>query len=159
MNNYFSSAITPRIRERILERSFEDLLLDMDVLWGMTTESAEYRPTRLEMETLFELGWTWDAPIGVSDLREALEEHTVRHLMDDHGITITIEDLTPDEKEWLDAHDYGELGKEEFVPYIEDYDAVLKVADEYNPHTASILLRLMLEIDLRYTNLCSVWYF
>lgn len=158
MNNYFSSAITPRIRERILERSFKDLLTDMDVLMGMTTESAEYRPSRLEMETLFELGWTWDAPIGVSDLLAALEEHTVNHLMDDHGIIITIADLTPDEKEWLDANDYGELYKGEFVPFIDDYDAIFKVA-EHNPYTASILLRLMLENDLHYTNLCSIWYF
>ena len=158
MNNYFSSTIPARIRERILERSFEDLLTDMDVLMGMTTESAEYRPSLLEMETLFELGWTWDAPIGVSDLLLALEEHTTNHLMDDHGITITIEGLTPAEKVWLDAHDYGELHKGEFVPFIDDYNAIFKVA-EHNPHTASVLLRLMLEIDLHFTNLCTSWYF
>lgn len=158
MNNYFSSAIPPRVRERILERSFKDLLTDMDVLMGMTTESAEYRPSLLEMETLFELGWTWDLPVGVNDLLGALEEHTVNHLMEDHGITITIADLTHGEKEWLDANGYGELYKGRFIPYIEDYDGVFKVA-EHNPHTASILLRLMLEGDTHYTNLCSVWYF
>lgn len=158
MNNYFSSAITPRIRERILERSFEDLLTDIDVLWGMTTESAEYRPSLLEMETLFELGWTWDAPIGVSDLREALEEHTIRHLMDDHGITITIEDLTPDEEAWLVDHGYGEFYKGKFNIFIDDFDVVFKVA-EYSPRIASIQLRLMLEGYAHHNNLCAVWYF
>lgn len=158
MNNYFSSTIPVRIRKRILERSFEDLLTDMDVLMGMTTESAEYRPSLLEMETLFELGWTWDAPIGVSDLLFALEEHTTNHLMDDHGITITFEDLAPGEEAWLIANDYGELYKEKFSPFIDDYNAIFKVA-EHNPHTASTLLQLMLEADPHFTNLCASWYF
>ena len=158
MNNYFSSAITPRIRERILERSFEDLLLDMDVLMGMTTESAEYRPSLLEMETLFELGWTWDAPIGVSDLLEALEEHTIHHLMDDHGITITNEDLTPYEEAWLISHGYGERYNNRFSAFIDDFDVVFEVV-HHDPHTASILLRLMLEGDGHYDTLCSIWYF
>lgn len=158
MNNYFSSAITPRIRKCILERSFKDLLTDMDVLMGMTTESAEYRPTPLEMETLFDLGWTWDAPIGVSSLLEALEEHTINHLMDDYGITITVDDLTPDEEAWLIANDYGELYKERFSPFIDDYNVIFEVAN-HDPHTASILLRLMLEADGHYDNLCISWYF
>lgn len=144
-------AINYSIQTRLDNESLDYLIRCADTLLCMAESAAEcaasrypYFPQREEMDTLVDLGWTWENPVGLNDLISALELR-ISAIMAEHGLSI-IEDEEPTtlETEWLIEHDYLELDDGQLFSTPNSAEELFKVAD-ISSHMGSALLRLFIE--------------
>jgi hypothetical protein len=156
-------AINYSVQTRLDNESLDYLLQCADTLLDMAKSVAEcaashypYFPRREEMDTLVDLGWTWENPVGLNDLISALELR-INAIMAEHGLSI-VEDEEPTtyEVEWLTEHNYLELDDGRLFSTLCEADEVFKVA-EVSYHMGSALLRLFIE-DEGMNALYEHWY-
>jgi TonB family protein len=129
-------AINYSVQTRLDNESLDYLLQCVDTLLDMAKSVAEcaashypHFPRREEMDTLVDLGWTWENPVGLNDLISALELR-ISAIMAEHGLSIVEdEEPTTHETEWLVEHDYLEQYGGQFFSTLCKAEEIFEVAE------------------------------